>query len=121
MPGNTELQQEHTEIMEAIGKIDSKVEGVNSKVENVRYDLEFHIAQGHAEQNQLDILADVVLGKKYINYDGEVERRGGMKAMVEAYEDDGLIVRVPWGKISGIIATAVTAAGGILVAVIQRM
>lgn len=109
------MNPEHTELLQA-------VEAVEGKVDQVRADLEYHIGEGHAlvaGRQELDILADVVLGRKYVTYDGEIERRGGMKAMVEAYENGGLAVNVPWGKIISLVTAMVTSVGASILALIE--
>lgn len=57
---------------------------------------------------QLDEIGETVLGEKRIDFDGNVTRTGGMKAMVSAYENGGL--KFKWANlIVGALVTVVVA------------
>jgi len=42
-----------------------------------------------------EMIADVVLGEPHENYDGEIERRGGLKEMAKQSQNGGLRVKIP--------------------------
>lgn len=53
---------------------------------------------------QLDEMAEVVLGKPRRNFDGEIERTGGMREMVEQVNGGGLKVRLPGWVVPVVVA-----------------
>lgn len=77
-------------------------------------------AAQHASDEQQHRLADVLLGEQYVDYDGEITRRGGIKQIVDAYDKNaGFKVSVPWGQIVTILVAVIAAVSAIVVAVIQ--
>lgn len=65
---------------------------------DIKRALEFHIGETHTQagaviegdRRRLDEIGEVVLGVKHVNFDGEITRTGGMKALVSANENGGL-------------------------------
>lgn len=67
-------------------------------------------------------LAAVVLGEPHLNYDGEWERKGGLQAIVNDYQNGGgkgLRATISWQQITAIITAVLTVGGGVIIAIIN--
>lgn len=116
--------EEHKEILEEVRK--------------VRGDLTWHIENDHdfmyrgeiekilsaqtrmLEQmaEQQEIMAEVVLGEKKQDFDGNVYREGGIKSIVERVNGNPLF-DIPWSKVLAFLTTIIVSATGIIIAIIE--
>lgn len=108
------------------------------EVRQVRKDLAWHIENDHnfmnadtiktildsqtemleAMQNQQEVMAEVVLGEKKTDFDGQVYREGGIKEIVERVNGNPLF-DIPWSKMLAFLGTVVVSASGIIIAIIE--
>ena len=123
----TSSSEEHQEIL--------------NEVRQVRKDLTWHIENDHdfmyrsdienllagqtalmeAMAEQQEIIAEVVLGEKKTDFDGQVYREGGMKAIVDQINGHGLsgLFDISWSKLLAFLGTIVGSATGIIIAIIE--
>lgn len=69
-----------------------------------------------ALQDQQTELIDFLFGKEVRDPAGRVTREGGALA-----NGRGVKVEIPWGKLTGVIAAAITTTGGIVAAIISAL
>lgn len=128
-----DYKQEHAELIQGQHHLEGMVGKIQVDVGEVKKDLEYHLATTHGEMisedingkllqvcDQLDFMADVVLGEpEYNPIDGQTTRTGGMKALVAAHQNGGIRAKVPKWLVSILVAIiiAVSTIGG---AVIQK-
>lgn len=120
------MHEEHQEILDGINR--------------VRDDLTRHIEEDHhfmpdtevrkildaqtqmleTMKAQQEVMADVVLGERKRDYDGNIVRQGGLQQIIESYNGTGGVrVQIPWVKLTGVITAVITVIGGIAVAIIE--
>ena len=135
-----EMSSEHQAILEEVAH-------THQRIDALAKDMEIHVAETHASlvshadldasltkstklledwikeatadrrhiRQQLHDLADVVLGEKTVNFDGEVERKGGLK---DAIDGNRVRFALPWPQVWTLIGVIITAAGGVIAAII---
>lgn len=101
--------------------------------------MEFHIAEGHSWEKHIsdrldtiytrqEQLAEVVLGTKVINFDGETVRQGGLAESVEGLRtlsaqasNGGVKTNIPWPKIIATISAIGTAVAALAAAFFESI